>query len=460
MRLTNDPGNSTAPPNNCKYVAVDHDGNVHVVWLDDRDRNYEIYHKMRVKGVWTADERLTFASGTSARPNLAVDASGLVHLVWNDDRDGNMEIYHRFWTEGAWSRETRVTDTPGDSFASSLVAVGDTLHMVYMETIDTTTQIAYRTYRGFAWSAPQYLTAEPTGRRMVPAIAAGRDGSLHVAWGDSRQDSVGALGKIYYRRRCGDIWLAEERLTDPSNDAMRPGIAIDDSGYVHVAWIDARIPDDQIYHRRRTPGGWESETRVTNEDAIHYHPSLAAARGDMCLVYWDAHISESNTEVFFKRRTAGSWWGPTRISDGPASSDLCCLAAAPNGNLHVAWVDMRDGNREIYYREYVDPANGTGDGGELPPPVPALALAASPNPFRAETRLALSLPEARAAAIAVYGVDGRRVRALFRGDLPAGNHDFVWDGRGERGARLAPGIYLAVARAGKARLVSKLVLVR
>ncbi len=460
VRLTNDIADSSAPPNNCKYVAVDHDGNVHVVWLDERDRNYEIYHKMRSNGIWSADDRLTSAPGTSARPNLAVDASGLVHLAWNDERDGNMEIYHRYWTEGAWSKETRVTDTPGDSFASSIVAIGDTLHMVYMETIDTTTQIVYRTYRHFAWSPAQFLTGVPTGRRMVPTIAAGRDGSIHVAWWDTREDSVGVLGKIYCRRLVGNLWLEEELLTNPMNDAMRPNLAVDDSGFVHVVWIDARTSDDQIYHRRRGPAGWEPENRVTNETVLHYHPSIAAARGDVCLVYWDSHVSDSNTEVFFKRRTAGSWWGPTRISEGPASSDLCCLVAEPNGNLHVAWADMRDGNREIYYREYVDPANGTGGGGEHPPPMPALALGASPNPFRGETRLSLSLPDAREASVTLYGIDGRRVRALFRGALGGGVHSFVWDGRGERGERLAPGMYFAIARAGKARLAAKLVMIR
>ncbi len=48
LRLTNDPESSFPPPNNCKYIAVDGAGRVHVVWADSRDKNYEIYHKFLV----------------------------------------------------------------------------------------------------------------------------------------------------------------------------------------------------------------------------------------------------------------------------------------------------------------------------------------------------------------------------------------------------------------------------
>lgn len=41
---------------------------------------------------------------------------------------------------------------------------------------------------------------------------------------------------------------------------------------------------------------------------------------------------------------------------------LTCLIAEPPGNLHVAWVDERDGNMEIYYRMYLDPQTGISDG--------------------------------------------------------------------------------------------------
>ena len=68
----------------------------------------------------------------------------------------------------------------------------------------------------------------------------------------------------------------------------------------------------------------------------------------------------STRRYFSGEASAGVWRSPTRISNGDAASDLSSPASSPepNADLHLAWVDSRDGNQEIYYREYIDPANG------------------------------------------------------------------------------------------------------
>jgi hypothetical protein len=461
IRLTNDAGTSFTAPNNCKWLAVDPNGIVHVVWLDDRDRNFEIYHKMRSGGIWLDDERVTNDPAYSARPNLAVDGSGWLHLVWNDERDGNKEIYHKVWA-GMWSGDQRVTDTSGESFASSIVAEGDTIHLVYLEGTTGNLQVMYRSLVDNRWSAPFPLTNVPTGDRMVPAIDIGPDRSLHVVWWDTREDTAGVNGKIYYRRTSGSMWLDEELLTDPANDAMRPDVAVDDSGCVHVAWIDSRGSFEQIYYRRRGPGGWEKEIALTNEPVTHYHPSIDAAGGEVYLAYWEMYGSETNTEIIFRRREAGSWMGPVRVSDAPGKSELPCLIAEPNGNVHIAWVDSRDGNQEIYYREYINPSSGTGgDDPDRPPVVPAaLAISSSPNPFFGSTSITLNVPDACRGTIVVFDVQGRRVRTVVAGRLPRGATSFAWDGADDAGRALPPGLYFAAARAGKLRVETKIVLIR
>jgi len=459
IRLTVDTATALTGPNNSKYLAVDGEGRLHIVWLDERDRNFEIYHKTRTGGIWSADERLTDDPGYSERPSLAVDASGYVHLVWADNRDGNREVYYRVWT-GMWQRETRVTETAGDSFGSCLAADGDTIHMVYMESVSGHLQVMYRRLADNRWSSAAPLTDVPTGERYVPTIDIGPDRALHVAWWDTREDFSGGSGKIYYKKRAGAIWLDEELLTDPTGNAMRPNIAVDDSGFVHVVWIDQRALYDQIYYRRCGPKGWESEIPLTSAAATHYHPSIDAAGGEVFVAYWKG-LSESNSEVFFQRRVAGSWTGAVRISNGAGTSQLPCLIAEKNKNLHLAWVFTRDGNTEMYYREYIDPQNGVGGGEEEPPAAvpPPLSISAYPNPFRGATNIALTLPAECRASIILYGVDGTRIRGYAPRALPPGTHVFSWDARSDAGAPLPPGVYFAVGRAGKHRIETKLVLI-
>jgi flagellar hook assembly protein FlgD len=60
---------------------------------------------------------------------------------------------------------------------------------------------------------------------------------------------------------------------------------------------------------------------------------------------------------------------------------------------------------------------------------------------RASSTIAFSLEAPSAVELAVYGVDGRRVRTLAASRFEAGSHRLVWDGRDQSGHRVAAGVY-------------------
>lgn len=458
-RLTCDDALSYFPPNNGKCITVDLSGRVHVVWADERDRNAEIYHMVKKEGVWSSPERVTFDSERSARPVLAVDCYGLVHLVWNDSRDGNKEIYHKVWL-GSWSSGERVSQTDGDSFGPSVVADSNNIHLVYHEEISGHLEIMYRRYDAYNWSGAVPLTNIQSGDREVPSIDIADDRSLHVVWWDIRGDTT---GKIYYRKK-EQQWLDEELVSGPDADAMRPSVAVDDSGYVHVAWIDKRSQYEQIYYARRGEGGWGEEVPVTSQNVTHYHPSLASSGEKIDMVYWANLPSMEKAGVFYRSLTAGGWSGPIRISGSQSCATLCCIVAEPNRNLHTAWVDSRYGYMQtIYYRGYIDPANGIEDPGQEEPPEKSerdLYIRCRPNPFSTGTAISVFGPRGCGVRVAIYDIGGRRVRVMEKAICTGGRCVFSWDGLDREGMRVAPGIYLVRARVGKIRVSSKLVHIR
>jgi hypothetical protein len=84
-----------------------------------------------------------------------------------------------------------------------------------------------------------------------------------------------------------------------------------------------------------------------------------------------------------------------------------------------------------------------------PPPEAGLVLSApAPNPAAGETRLAYTLPIARAVEVEILDVQGRRVVTLERGPRRAGTHAVTWDGRDATGRVVRAGLYLARVRAG------------
>ncbi len=75
-------------------------------------------------------------------------------------------------------------------------------------------------------------------------------------------------------------------------------------------------------------------------------------------------------------------------------------------------------------------------------------LPALPNPACGATVLAFGLARASSVDLAIYSVDGRRVRNLFQGTREAGFHQQPWDGTDDAGRRLGAGVYYAALTTG------------
>lgn len=89
-----------------------------------------------------------------------------------------------------------------------------------------------------------------------------------------------------------------------------------------------------------------------------------------------------------------------------------------------------------------------------------LSIAIAPNPFNAHTRISFTMTEAGPVRVAVYGVDGRRIRVLSTGSRAAGTHEVVWDGRDDRGASVASGAYVCRVQTRSHAVALKLGLVK
>jgi hypothetical protein len=104
--------------------------------------------------------------------------------------------------------------------------------------------------------------------------------------------------------------------------------------------------------------------------------------------------------------------------------------------------------------------NGTTVGGSAPQ-LTTMALSAPwPNPARERTMLSFALPAAQTVSVALYGIDGRRVRVLAAGRHESGTHLLTVDARDGRGRPLASGTYFVRLVAGERVRSRRLILVR
>ena len=66
-----------------------------------------------------------------------------------------------------------------------------------------------------------------------------------------------------------------------------------------------------------------------------------------------------------------------------------------------------------------------------------------PNPFNPATTIPLAVPTgAKNVTLTIYNVLGQPLRQLWKGPLPAGEHELTWDGRDAQGRPVAAGVYV------------------
>ena len=99
----------------------------------------------------------------------------------------------------------------------------------------------------------------------------------------------------------------------------------------------------------------------------------------------------------------------------------------------------------------------------LPVPKETALLANYPNPFNPETWIPYELAETAEVTVSIYAADGKLVRTLALGQLPAGVYQTrtraaYWDGRNAQGEPVASGIYFYTLQAGEFSATRKMVI--
>ena len=162
------------------------------------------------------------------------------------------------------------------------------------------------------------------------------------------------------------------------------------------------------------------------------------------------------------------------LSPKPGTVDAALLgmrAQGVTGEGEVARVTFRVlsvGNPAIRLAQVIarDAANRPIEAGAIEQASEALVptttalLAPAPNPFHERATLVFSLAQPGTVELAVFSVDGRRVRTLVHGVAEAGQYQQTWDGTDERGGVTRSGVFYIRLDAAGVRLTRMVTLVR
>ena len=454
VRLTNDPDVSWTSLYNARSIAAS--GNiVHVVWYDTRDGNREIYYKRSVDGGvnWGTDTRMTNANGDSWYPSISI--SGLfVHVVWMDTRDGNTEVYYKRSTdEGvSWEADVRLTNNTSPSAYPSISVSGLEVHVVWRD-YPGNFEIFYKRSidGGSNWGSDTRLTNNSAASYEASIAVSGQ--VVHVVWYDERH---GIAEEIYYKRSVdgGVSWGDDIRLTNNAGDSWAPSVSVSDST-VHIVWYDHRDANWEIYYKRSTDGGisWESDTRLTNDAAQKSNPCISVSDQVVNVVWEDNR--DGNYEIYYKGSTDNgiNWGADYRLTYAALFSGRPSVAVS-GSSVHVVWYDGREGNDEIYYKR--NPTGITGlENIESEIPNEFILEQNYPNPFNPSTSIQYQVFSNTKVSLIIYDVLGNKVATLVNEEKPAGNYEVNWNA-----SNLSSGVYYYKLQAGPFIETKKMILLR
>jgi hypothetical protein len=312
-------------------IAVDNFGKIHIVWedwRDDADGEYipitggidgvndsSIYYAQSLDGgqTFSSPLRIDDDSKLSVQgvPRIEIDGNDNIHVIWIDVREtiGGDIYYTNSTDEGiTFHKNKKVNDiSKGSDDPSLAVDDNDVIYIVWVDNRnDTTTLDVYfskSTDSGVSFSPNKKINDDdlPLTFQGTPSIAVG-GGIIGVVWQDDRNPYG-----IYFANSTdgGDTFSVNKRIDDDptSSDKSRPSIAINDNGYISIAWIDKRNGDYDIYFTNSTDDGdtFSQNQRVNDDTGTEYQwfPSLAL-RNRTVYISWQDNRN-GNYDIYFSR---------------------------------------------------------------------------------------------------------------------------------------------------------------
>ncbi len=312
------PGNKSFGQQGTPSIAVDQQGRIHIVWWDCRGPCTVYYSRSDDGGKsFTENIPVTNLSSANQWPVVAVDSEGNPHVAWFHI----CNLYYTKSTDGGktFLDSTIINDKPerGNGRISIAIDEDDEVHIAWMgsrhindhpgDDLDV-----------FYDSAPKdgefgediAVGDEDTHFAQWSPDISVRDGVVHIVWVDVRYApdpfSFASEGDIFYSySNDGQRFSKAIPVNDNSTGGKYiPSIGVDESGRVHVVWVDER----------------DSETSLCD---IYYSYSL-----DLGIFRESVRV---NNETGFFLKTVPS------------------MVVSESGTPHVVWMDERNGDRDIYY---------------------------------------------------------------------------------------------------------------
>ncbi len=248
-------------PQDVSSLAVSEDGTVNLVWRDLRRGQPEVRYAVKKPsdGGFQASILVSGVDTYAAWPtrqSLSLGFNDTVHVVWHAFEEGAMDVFYSRLNEtsGTFDAPVRVNDVTDDDQANAVVAAGEGIvHVAWVDGRGGQGHIYYAFKNESMANFSQSMRVDTSSASAwSPSIALGNDGTIHIAWEDTRLGTV----RVFYTCIVSGTVMADIPVNSTSSgDQLNPSIAVDPGGVTSVAWegegskvvVATRHPSDPAF---------------------------------------------------------------------------------------------------------------------------------------------------------------------------------------------------------------------
>jgi hypothetical protein len=367
-------------------MCAGEEGQIYVVWYDDRNENDDIWLNYSLDGgrTWSPSPlKINHAEANATSPAVGCDGNR-VFVAWEDDRDGELEnhnIYFNYSVNAgqSWQSEDQLLENDSEGRSMSLgpqVAVWN--NRVYVAWFDSLNG-AYDIYvassqnDGASFQQPVRVDSDQAGSAYsaYPQLLTSETGTVYVAWEDSRDelsDIYFAYSQDYGASFSGDIRLDGGDAAGAA-DSYSPQLATDGE-QVFAVWHDGRHGENRDIYMNwsdNSGGTWLGSALRVETDGEGFsdslYPKVVAFQGSAYFTWQDARIG-TGYDIYTRSFREGEFTDEVdqRLDLGDAagySNALRPQIAMGENGLVVAWEDRRfdtrgEGYNDIFYNYSLD----------------------------------------------------------------------------------------------------------
>ena len=278
-------------------------------------------------------------------PKVAVDGSGRLCIVYYR----LVDTVHLAVQDGSgW----QIYDVSEEGEHPDLCVDGDTLHIVWDETVSGTKHIFYRRFENGEFASEEIDLCEGRNPRIVKSPVTG---SLWLTFQRYNDDTL--VWEPFWAIVFGGAVTVEKSLADytPPLQSISVESAVMVARSTSFTQAEAVVLMEGrgvIHWCSYTPHAWSYPETIATRNTLSYNLQVAKVGGNIYAVWRETSDWNTPGPIYFSKDEGSGWQPPAQIGSGFTAARVISMMADDTGLLHMSFYQSDGDDGEMFYSCY------------------------------------------------------------------------------------------------------------